>query len=619
MPVIESTTLDKQSFLYRMRHSLSHVMAQAVQKIYPGTLLGFGPPVDDGFYYDFLLAEGVEIREEDLPAIEAEMRRVLADDQRFERTELDADEALEQIRRMKEPHKLEYAQELIKKKLFDRLSFYKNGPFIDMCEGPHVVSTGELPPAGFKLYSVAGAYWRGDEKRVMLTRLYAYAYPTRAELEERIEAVRQARERDHRKLGQELRIYTVSDEVGKGLPLWLPNGTAIRYELERLAHEMEFRAGYKFVATPHITKAGLYHTSGHLPLYEDVMYPPMRFHEDAEAGGSKAESGDGEMSSYYLKPMNCPHHHMIYAADPRSYRDLPLRLSEYGTVYRFERSGQLQGLTRVRGMSMNDAHIYVTPDQLKDEFKNVMRLHQKYYDLFGFRNYFLRLSLWNPEDPKRSNKYFDDPEAWDYTQKVVQAALEELDLDYTLAKGEAAFYGPKVDFQFSSVIEREFTVSTNQLDFAVPPRFGLRFTGRDGREATPYCIHRAPLGTHERFIAFLIEHYGGAFPTWLSPVQVAVVPVSEKFLSYARKVEDLLRDRLVRVEVDDSDAKVGKKVRNALVRKIPLLAIVGQHEQEGSTVTLRRYGIEKQVRVDLASFLEMLDNEVRQRRHVQEW
>ncbi len=616
MPLIAEKPRDEE--LYRLRHSLSHVMAQAVQKLYPGTLLGFGPPIDDGFYYDYIFPPGVAIGDGELPAIEREMRSIVGQGQAFERRDLPAAEALERLRAMGEPHKLEYAEELIEKGR--PLSFYTNGPFVDLCEGPHVANTRELPAAGFKLHSVAGAYWRGDERNVMMSRIYGYAYRTKAELRQRVAEVEEAKWRDHRKLGRELGIFAVSDEVGKGLPLWLPNGAAIRGELEKLAAEMEHKAGYLRVATPHIAKADLFYTSGHLPLYEEVMYPPLRLREDAAAGGAEAErAGAGELQRYYLKPMNCPHHHMVYAAEKRSYRDLPLRLTEYGAVYRYERSGLLQGLARVRGMTMNDAHIYVAGEDLKEEFKAVMKLHRAYYRLFEFDDYFLRLSLWDPDDAKRKSKYLDDPEAWERTQGVARQALDELGLDYAEAPGEAAFYGPKVDFQFRSVIEKEYTVSTNQIDFGVPQRFGLTYVDRDGEAKTPYCIHRAPLSTHERFVAFLIEHYGGAFPTWLAPVQVVVVPISERHFDYARKIEAVLRDRLVRVEVDVSDATTGKKIRTGVTRKVPLLLVIGDREREAVTVTVRRYGIREQRAMELAALVEMLEVEIAERRHVRSW
>lgn len=615
MPIIQDDARDTD--LYKMRHSLAHVMAQAVKSLFPGTLLGFGPPVENGFYYDFLFPEDAEVTDADLKRIEKEMRKIIDQHQEFSREDLSAAAALARIEAMEEPHKLEYAAELLDQ--HDSLSFYTNGPFVDMCEGPHVESTRQLPKDAFKLDSLAGAYWRGDESNVMLTRIYGLAFPTKKELKEKQRQIEEAKKRDHRKLGKELGIFTISDEVGKGLPLWLPNGAIIRHELEKLAYETEFRYGYLPVATPHITKANLYWTSGHLPLYEKVMYPPMRMFEDAEEGGAAAESGEGEPEKYYLKPMNCPHHHMIYAAEQRSYRDLPLRFAEYGNVYRFERSGQLQGLTRVRGMCMNDAHLYVTRDQLLDELKAVMELHREYYELFGFEDYYMRLSLWDPEDPTRANKYFDQPEAWDFSQKIVQQALEELGLYYKISPGEAAFYGPKIDVQFRTALGREFTVSTNQLDFAQPARFGLKYIDSDGTDQVPYCIHRAPLSTHERFIGFLLEHYGGAFPTWLAPVQAVVIPIGENQLEYARKINDTLRARLIRTEIDDSDASMGKKIRTNVTRKVPMLLVVGAREEEEGTVTVRRYGIREQKSLSLDGLVAMLGEEIADRRHVTDW
>ena len=613
MPVIHDDD-GRDSHLYRLRHSLAHVLAQAVQKLYPGTLLGFGPPIDDGFYYDFILPK--PISDDDLPAIQDEMRRILKEKQDFKREDLTPAEAQARLEMMQEPHKIEYATELVDRRGVESLSFYSNGPFMDMCEGPHVENTSELPYDAFKLHSTAGAYWRGDERNAMLTRIYAWAYETKKELRARQQEIEQAKKRDHRKLAKQLGIFAISDEVGKGLPLWLPAGATLRRELEQLAYEMEFAAGYVQVSTPHITKAKLFETSGHLPLYEDGMFPPMML---ADEGGEGEEGEAAASERYYLRPMNCPHHHMVYAAQPRSYRDLPLRMAEYGTVYRFERAGTLQGITRVRGMTMNDAHIYVTPAQLKDEFIAVLDLHKRYYDLFGFSDYFLRLSLWDPDDPKRGAKYVDDPENWAKTEAIVTEALEEYGADYKIGQGEAAFYGPKVDYQFRTVLNKEYTLSTNQLDFAVPPRFGLTYTDSDGLEKTPYCIHRAPLSTHERFIAFLIEHYGGAFPTWLAPEQVRIVPVSDRHLDYARKVQAMLRADLIRCEVDDSDATMGKKIRTGATAKVPMLLIVGDDEIADESVTVRRYGIREQRNMPMAEASAMILSEIKERRHVTQW
>lgn len=610
MPVIERT-VDKNSDLYKLRHSLAHVLAQAVQELYPGVKLGFGPPIDDGFYYDFLFPEGVVLTDEDLKGIQKRMQKICREDQPFVQEDLPFEQAIARLTEMGEPHKVEYCKELHDKKGFDTIGFYTNGPFVDMCEGPHVENTKNLRPDCFKLHSLAGAYWRGDEKNVQMTRIYAYAFESKDELKAHAQAVEEAKKNDHRILGQKLGIYSIADEVGKGLPLWLPNGAAIRHELEKLAYEMEFAAGYHKVSTPEITREGLYYTSGHLPLYKHSMFPPMELYEEGPDGGGEGDENPTER--YYLKPMNCPHHHMIFKAQKHSYRDLPLRISEYGRCYRFERAGALQGLTRVRGMCMNDAHIYVTPEQLKDEFKAVMDLHKTYYDLFGFEDYYLRLSQWDPDDPKKGDKYVDDPEGWAFTEKVVQEALEELGLSYTMERGEAAFYGPKVDYEFRTVTGREFTATTNQLDFAVPKRFGLVYTDSDGEEKTPYCIHRAPLGTHERFIAILIEHYAGAFPTWLAPVQVNIIPVSEKVIDYAKKLEAMLRKDLVRTELDDSNATMGKKIRSGTTRKIPINLIVGEQEAEQNTVTMRRYGIEDQPVLALDTFVSELRDEIRDR------
>jgi len=602
--------MDPESKIYRMRHSLSHVLAQAVQEFRPGAVLGFGPPIENGFYYDFLLPEPISA--DDLPAIEEIMRRIIKERQEFAVEDLPKEDALARIEAMGEPHKLEYAKELFDKKGLSSLTFYTNGPFVDMCEGPHVNNTQQLPQDGFTLHSIASAYWRGDERNVMMTRIYGYAFPNRKLLKSYIQAREEELKNDHRKLGQEFDIYHLDDEIGKGLPLWLPNGGALRHELEQLAYELEFKAGYKRVASPHITKEALYHTSGHLPYYEEGMFPPMTLEETVQDDDGGA--GRRVVERYYLKPMNCPHHHKIYASRPRSYRDLPLRISEYGSVYRFERSGALQGLTRVRGMTMNDAHIYCAKEGIKDEFLAVMDLHKQVYDIFGFENYYMRVSLRGDDDDR--GKYVDDPEAWAYSERLIQEAMREADIDHVVETGEAAFYGPKVDIQFRTVTGREFTVSTNQLDFAVPSRFGLKYIGSDGAEHTPYCIHRAPLGTHERFIAFLIEHYGGAFPTWLAPVQVAVVPVSEKFADYAAKLVDELTQRLVRAELDTSNETFNKKVRNNTVRRIPILLIVGEREMLDDAVTVRRYRVKRQETKPFAAFLDALKDEISQRIHV---
>ena len=581
------------SDLYRIRHSLAHVMAQAVLEMRPGSTLGFGPPIADGFYYDFLLSE--PLNEEDFPEIERRMRKILKQGQRFYREELGAEEALARIDGMGEPYKREYAQELLSREDLDGLSFYRNGPFLDMCEGPHVDTTRDIPRDAFRLRSVAGAYWRGDSDNVMMTRLYAWAFGNREELEAHVAAFELAQERDHKKLGRELDIFHLDELVGRGLPLWLPNGAVLREELEKLAKELEFRAGYERVATPHLARADLYRKSGHLPYYEDDMFPLMELREAGEDGAAVKEA-------YVLRPMNCPHHHSIFAARPRSYRELPVRLAEYGHVYRFEESGAVSGLLRVRGMCMNDAHIYCTEEQIRSEFKGVMQMYAEAYAAFGLSDYRVRLSRWDPADTKRREKYVDNPEAWEYCEGIVAEVLKDMEVDYVDGPGEAAFYGPKIDILCRTVTGREEQLGTVQLDFAQPGRLGLVYVGADGAEHTPYCIHRAPLSTHERMAAFLIEHFGGAFPTWLAPVQVRVITVSDQFDEYGHAIVDRLRRRFVRAEMATRSDTVSKKIREGTTRKIPNLLIVGEREQADGTVTLRRYGVRRQQTLPLDEF-----------------
>ena len=585
--------IDGDQALYRIRHSLAHVLAQAVLDMRPGSTLGFGPPIKDGFYYDFILSQ--PITEADFPELERRMRRILKKGQRFYREDLAVNDAFARLDEMREPYKREYAAELVEKNGLDGLSFYRCGPFLDMCEGPHVETTRDIARDAFKLRSVAGAYWRGDSNNVMMTRIYAWAFADKALLDTAVSAYQLAQERDHKKLGRELELFLIDDDIGRGLPLWLPNGTVIRDELERLAVELEFKAGYQRVATPHIAKADLYARTGHLAHYKDSMYPAMEVVEETPAGEAVRET-------YMLKPMNCPHHHKIYASQLRSYRDLPLRLAEYGDVYRWEASGAVSGLARVRGMSMNDAHIYCTEAQVKDVFREVISQYDEAYRILGLVDYTIRLSRWDPDDPKGREKYVDAPDAWRHSEKIITELLDEMGIDYQDAPGEAAFYGPKIDVQFYTVTGRDETVSTIQLDFAVPPRLGLSYIGPDGAEHTPYCIHRAPFSTHERFIAFLIEHFGGAFPTWLAPVQVQVLTVSEHFGDYARAIVARLRANFVRAEMASESDTVSKKIREGTTRKIPNLLIVGEREVADGTVTLRRYGIKQQTTMPVAEF-----------------
>ena len=578
------------SNLYKIRHSLAHILAQAVLEIRPNAKLGFGPPIDSGFYYDFDLDEPLSA--EDLPKLEKRMRHIIKTGQVFEREELDQTEIIKRLSKDNQSYKIEQVEDLSLNN--EPLSLYHNGPFWDLCEGPHVKKTSDIPKNCFTLETLAGAYWKGSEKNNMMQRVYGLAFETVDELKKYQEKRRLAMERDHRKLNRKQNYFTISDEVGKGLPLWLPNGTVIREELEKLAKETEFLGGYKRVSTPHITREELLHTSGHLPYYEESMFPPMEM--------------EGER--LFLKPMNCPHHHMIFKAEPRSYRDLPLRLAEYGTCYRYEQSGELAGLLRVRCMTMNDAHIYCTPEQAKEEFIKVMNLHKDYYKLFGLRDFWMRLSL----AEENAGKFVDEPELWKKAEKLVTEAMDEVGIPYEAVRGEAAFYGPKIDFQVTNVVGREETASTNQLDLVIGKRFGLSYIASDNEEHTPIIIHRAPLGTHERFVAFLIEHYGGAFPTWLAPLQVRVIPVASAFNEYANSLNENMYSSFIRTEIDDSHDSFSKKIRSAAITKIPNLLIVGEKEQANKTVTWQRYGSKERQTLAIDTFLNLIQKEILQRK-----
>lgn len=577
---------DKNSQLYKIRHSLAHVLAQAVLEIKPEAKLAFGPPVDNGCYYDFLFEE--PLSKDDLPAIEKKMKKIIRQRQSFAGRKLPASEAVSYLEGQGQQFKVEYCRELIERGNGE-IGFYENGPFDDMCEGPHVEHTGEIPENAFRVDSLAGAYWRGDEKNPQLTRIYVLAYETREELDDYLERRKLAMQRDHRKLGKELELFTFSDEVGPGLPLWLPNGTVLREELESLAKEVEFKAGYQRVATPHLAKEALYYRSGHLPYYADGMFPPMEL--------------EGE-SKYYLKAMNCPHHHEIYGVRPRSYRELPLKLAEYGCCYRYESSGSLAGLLRVRSMSMNDAHIYCTLEQLHEQLTQTFQMALDYYERFRFEGVRIRLSLHDENNPE---KYVVNPELWKFSEEVVEQVIKDLGIDYDIGEGEAAFYGPKIDFQARTLLGREESISTTQLDFASPINFDLKYVGEDGKEHRPYIVHRAPLGTHERFMAFLIEHFGGAFPTWMAPTQVRIVPVGEKFISYGAEIESLLRSHMFRVELDTSSNSFSKKVREAVTRKIPNIIIIGADEEESNSVTLRRYCVKEQLTLTKDDFIKRME------------
>jgi threonyl-tRNA synthetase len=578
--------------LYPLRHSLAHVLAQAVLEVRPNAKLAFGPPIDTGCYYDFMFDS--PLTPDDFADLEKRMRRIIAEKQPFERSELPSTEAIQLLESSAQPFKVEYCKELSQEGEAT-IGFYKNGPFVDMCAGPHVEHTGKIPADCFKIDSLAGAYWRGSEKNPQLTRIYCLAFSSRKELDAFLEQRKLAQERDHRKLGKELELFLISDKVGPGLPLWTPNGTAIRDALEDFAKETEARAGYVRVATPHLAKEDLYAQSGHLAMYKDSMYPAMEL--------------DGE-SRYYLKPMNCPHHHQIYNHRPRSYRELPLRFAEYGTVYRYEASGTLSGLLRVRSICQNDAHIYCTLDQLRDELAATVTMCLGYYKKFRFQNIKVRYST---HDPERKDKYEDNPELWAFSEKIVKEVIEGCGVDFFLGQGEAAFYGPKIDFQATSVIGREESISTTQLDFAQPIRFDLGYIGEDGNRHRPFIVHRAPLGSHERFIAFLIEHFGGAFPTWMAPTQAMIIPVKPTVEPYAKELAGLLRGNLIRTEVDFSDNSFNKKIREAVTHKIPNIVIIGEREAEQGAITLRRYCVKEQVTLARDAFVDRMNRLVRER------
>ncbi len=583
--------------LYAMRHSTAHVLAQAVLEMFPEAKLGVGPVIDHGFYYDFLLPR--PLIPEDLDLLEEKMQRIVKEGQSFERSEEAPEDVIAFLEKAEQPFKVELAREFAE--AGQVLTFYKNvnregqTKFIDLCRGGHTQSTQEI--GAFKLNKIAAAYWRGKETNPQLQRIYGLCFPTQEELDAHLKMLAEAEKRDHRKLGKELEIFMISDEVGAGLPLWLPNGSIIVEEIERLAKEMETAHGYQRVRTPHITKGTLYHKSGHLPYYAESMFPPMKLDNDEE---------------YYLKPMNCPHHHLIYGSKTRSYRDLPIRLAEYGHCYRFEDSGALFGLMRVRSLCMNDAHIYCTPEQFEQEFLDVLNIYKAYFDLFGIEKYVMRLSLHDKEG--LGKKYVDEPKLWLETEEIVRNVMKKAQVNFVEAPGEAAFYGPKIDVEIWSAIGREFTLATNQLDFAVPKRFQLTYVDKDGQEKTPLCVHRAPLSTHERLVGFLIEHFAGAFPTWLAPVQVAVLPVSDKFLDYAAEVSAALRAVNLRVTVDDSAESLGKKIRNAETKKIPWMLVVGEKEATDKVVAARNYHTKEQQVLALGDFVTQVVEEVKERR-----
>jgi threonyl-tRNA synthetase len=575
MPDIKNENYE-ESELYRIRHSAAHIMAQAVMEMFePGEAkIAIGPPVAEGFYYDFDLPRN--LTPDDFKAIEKRIRQIIAARQPFEKEVVSAAVAKEVF--SDQPFKLELIEGLEAGGVDEygeplegdtEISFYTHGDFTDLCRGPHVEHTGKINPSAVKLTSIAGAYWRGDETKPQLQRVYGTAWKTAPELEEYLWRVEEAKKRDHRKLGKELDIYTFAEEVGPGLPLWLPNGGILIEELESLAKEVELRHGYDRVRTPHLTKAELFERSGHLTHYTDSMYPPMEM--------------DG--ATYYIKPMNCPMHHKIFDARPKSYRDLPLRLAEYGTCYRYEKSGELFGLMRVRSMQMNDAHIYCAEADFETEFMDVIDMYNEYFEVFGIEKYVMQLST--HDKAGLGGKFVDNETLWIKTEDMVRKAMGNGGIPYVEEPGNAAFYGPKIDVQVWSAIGREFTLATNQVDFAQPARFGLTFVNRDGVDETPLCIHRAPLSTHERMIGFLIEHFAGKFPVWLAPEHVRIIPITDNQHDYAIQLQDELVALGVRADADLGSERMNAKIRAAQKMQVPYMLVVGDREVDAGTVSLR--------------------------------
>lgn len=571
--------------LERIRHSCAHVLATAILKIWPEAQFAAGPPVENGFYYDVELPH--RISPEDFPRIEEEMKRETKANHVFERIELSRADAIAMAERGElaalgprgevSKFKLDIVQNIPEGEV---ITIYRNGEFTDLCAGPHVMRTGNI--GAFKLTHVASAYYKGDENNPQLQRIYGTAFKNKTEMEAYFAMLEEAKKRDHRKIGAEMGLFVIDSEyVGPGMPLWLPKGTVLVEELEKLAKETEFAAGYVRVRTPHLAREKMYKTSGHLPYYEDSMFPPMEVKEDGEETSSER---------YYLKAMNCPHHHRIFAAEPRSYRDLPLRLAEYGTCYRYEQSGELFGLMRVRSLNMNDAHIYCTEEQFAEEFRAVNEMYLKYFKTFGLEKYQMRFSTHDPE--KLGQKFVNEPELWKKTEDMVRDVLQTSGINFVEVPNEAAFYGPKIDVQVWSAIGREFTIATNQVDFAVPAKFDLTYRDRDNTDKTPLCIHRAPLGTHERFIGFLIEHYAGNFPLWLAPEQVRIITIGEDaaLLDYAKQIEKELRAHQVRVWSDLGTDPMKAKIAEAEKARVHTMLVIGGRDMEAGCVSVRLHG-----------------------------
>ncbi|MEC0272433.1 threonine--tRNA ligase [Peribacillus frigoritolerans] len=582
---IEIVTQDAADALEVLRHSTAHLMAQAIKRLYKNAKFGVGPVIEGGFYYDMDLEES--LTPEDLPLIEKEMKKIVNENLAISRIEVSRDEAISRFKEIGDEYKLELIDAI---PADQQVTLYEQGEFFDLCRGIHVPSTGKIKE--FKLLSIAGAYWRGDSKNKMLQRIYGTAFYKKEDLAEHLRLLEEAKERDHRKIGKELNLFMSSQKVGQGLPMWLPKGATIRRTIERYIVDKEERLGYDHVYTPVMGSVDLYKTSGHWDHYQDGMFPVMEM----------------ENEQLVLRPMNCPHHMMVYKNSIHSYRELPIRIAELGLMHRYEMSGALSGLQRVRGMTLNDAHIFVRPDQIKEEFKRVVNLVLEVYKDFDIKDYSFRLSYRDPQD---TEKYFDDDDMWEKAQSMLKGAMDELGLDYFEAEGEAAFYGPKLDVQVRTALGKDETLSTVQLDFLLPERFDLNYVGEDGKQHRPVVIHRGVVSTMERFVAYLIEEYKGAFPTWLAPIQAQVIPVSpEVHLDYAKEVQEKLKAQGIRVDLDTRDEKIGYKIREAQMQKIPYMLVVGDNEAKEGSVNVRKYGEQKSETIAFEDFVSAIKAEV---------
>ncbi|WP_337871951.1 threonine--tRNA ligase [Ignavibacterium sp.] len=568
-------------------HSSSHLMAHAIQSLHPEAKFGVGPAIENGFYYDFDI--NTQLNEDDLGKIEEKMMTIAGENHPFERVELPKEKAIKFFSKKGDQYKLEILRELDDKN--EVISIYNEGDFTDLCTGPHLPSAGKIKYV--KLLSISGSYWRGDEKNTQLQRIYGISFPKKKMLDEYLQKLEEAKRRDHRKLGKELEIFLITNTVGAGLPIWLPKGTILRETLENFLKEEQRKRGYLPVITPHIGNINLYKTSGHYPYYKDSQFPPIKFDDGNE--------------EYLLKPMNCPHHFQIYASKPRSYRDLPIRYAEFGTVYRYEQSGELNGLTRVRCFSVDDSHIFVRQDQLKDEVRNVIELIQVVFNQMGFKEFTTQLSFRDDN----VEKYGGDLSLWDKAQQEIKEAADMMGLNYIIEEGEAAFYGPKIDFMVKDALGRKWQLGTVQIDYVMPERFNLEYIGSDGQKHRPVVIHRAPFGSLERFIGVLIEHYAGEFPLWLAPVQVAVLPISQNYLDYAKEVYDLLKQNNIRADLDDRNEKIGYKIRDWEMKKVKYMIIVGEKEKENKTVSLRQHREGDKGALGISEFIDKIAAEIK--------